>query len=74
MNNRIQQSLLESREKGVAYDKSRVVFGACQRLRVQNIRNVKIRKTPDGRVTTIDVRVQSSNLVAQEELITVQVC
>ena len=75
INNIIQTSLLESRAKGVPYNNSRVVFGSCQRLRVQNIANVKTRKTEDGTTTatTMDVRVQSSNLVDQVETITVQV-
>ena len=74
INNKIQTSLLESRAKGVPYDKSRAVFGTCQRLRVQNIYNVKIRRMRDGTMaTTMDVRVQSSNLLKQKELITVQV-
>ena len=74
INNKIQASLLKSRGKGGTYEKSRIVFGACQRLRVQNIKNVKTRKTRDGtKATTMDVRVQSSDLMDQEELITVQV-
>ena len=74
INHKIQTSLLESRAKGVPHDKSRVVFGTCQRLRVQNIYNVKIRRMRDGAMaTTMDVRVQSSNLLKQKELITVQV-
>ena len=74
INNIIQKSLLDTRAKGVPYNKSRVVFGSCQRLRVQNIANVKTRKMRDGTTaTTMDVRVQSSNLVNQVEIITVQV-
>ena len=73
INNIIQKSLLDTRAKGVPYNKSRVVFGSCQRLRVQNIANVKTRKMPDGTATTMDVRVQSSNHVNQVEIITVQV-
>ena len=74
INNKIQASLLKSRGKGGTNEKSRIVFGACQRLRVQNIKNVKTRKTRDGtKATTMDVRVQSSDLMDQEELITVQV-
>ena len=74
INNKIQNSLLKLRAKGVSYTKTGVLFGACQRLRVQKIRNVKTRKTKDGmKAITMDVRLQSSNLFDQEELITVQV-
>ncbi|XP_028400550.1 uncharacterized protein LOC114523731 [Dendronephthya gigantea] len=74
INNKIKDSLLKMRAKGVPFTKTGVLFGACQRLRVQKITNVKTRKTKDGMKTiTIDVRLQSSNLLDQEELITVQV-
>lgn len=74
LNNQIQESLLASRAVGKPLGERLALFGACQRLRIERIDNVRQRQTAKGtQVTTIDVKVQSGNIVDQEELITLQV-
>ena len=73
LNNQLQSSLLASRDSKPA-SKYPLLFGSCQRLRMQSIKNVRTRQTAKGTIiTTIDVKVQSGTIVDQEELITVQV-
>ena len=73
LNNQLQDALLESRDSEPASE-SPLLFGSCQRLQVQSVKNVRQRQTAKGTiVTTIDVKVQSGTIVDQEELITVQV-
>lgn len=72
LNNQIQDALLASRSHD---DPSRrAFFGRCQRLRIQSIGNVRQRQTAEGTlVTTMDAKVQSGNIVDQEELVMLQV-
>ena len=73
LNNQLQSSLLESRGSEPAGEYP-ILFGSCQRLRLQSIKNARQRQTAKGTViTTLDVKVQSGTIVDQEELITVQV-
>ena len=73
LNNQLQSSLLKSRGSEPASEYP-LLFGSCQRLKLQSIKNVRTRQTAKGTViTTIDVKVQSGTIVDQEELITVQV-
>ena len=74
LNNKIQESLLASRRDRNLSRERHILFGACQRLRLQTIGNVRQRHTAEGTlVTTMDAKVQSGNIVEQEELIMLQV-
>lgn len=73
LNNQLQKGILTSRASEPA-NHFLPLFGSCQRLRLQEIMNVRQRQTTKGTVvTTIDVRLQQGNMVNQKEIITVQV-
>lgn len=74
LNNQIQESLLSSKKYQKLPSQLPILFGSCQRLRIQNIFNVLHYSRPGGvMVTNMDVKIQSGTMVDQEELITVQV-
>lgn len=72
LNNKIQKALSKSRRNSTAG--LPVLFGACQRLRVQKVANIVQESEPEGLlVTSMDLTVQSGTIVDQLELITVRV-
>lgn len=74
LNNRIRELLVNSRNRSERSGRSSFIFGACQRLLVEGIMNIQERSTPEGGVvTTMDVKVQSGNVVNQEERFSVRV-
>ena len=71
LNNKIQEALLKTRG---SVKNSSALFGSCQRLRIQKVRNIAQESNSEGLVvTSMDITVQSGTVVDQEELITVQV-
>lgn len=71
LNNRIQNALLRTRASA---NKPTVLFGSCQRLRIQKVENIVQESKSEGpTVTSMDVTVQSGTVVKQEEMVTVQV-
>ena len=75
LNNKIQNALMKSRKKTGAVNRTHFLFGFCQRLRVKSIMNMRERKTEQGKkfISTMDVIVQSGNILEQDEVITVKV-
>ena len=73
LNNKIQSAILKTRGAMRSSNFS-MLFGACQRLRIQKVRNVVQESKSNGLVvTSMDITVQSGTIVDQEERITVQV-
>lgn len=74
LNNKLQDMLMLSRKKNGVFDSRHYLFGSCQRLQIESFKNMRQRKISKGRLsTTMDIKVQSSNILQQEELFTVNV-
>ena len=74
LNNKIQDQLLKSRNDEPQHKRSYFLFGHCQRLHIQKFTNMRQRVTEQGRISaTMDINVQSGNLIKQDEVFTVNV-
>ena len=74
LNTKIQELLMVSRKRDNQSDSRHLLFGFCQRLRLQSYTNMRQRKTPKGwLLTAMDIQVQSGNILKQDEIFTVNV-
>ena len=74
LNNMIQNSLMKSENQQRSMHRSHFLFGSCQRLRIQKFANMRERTTKSGWISaTMDINVQTGNIVKQKEVFTVNV-
>ena len=75
LNNMIQDSLMKSENQQRSMNgRSHFLFGNCQRLRIQKFANMREHTTKSGWISaTMDIDVQTGNIVEQKEVFTVNV-